>query len=83
MQENSSGVNTQSFIQPLEKKMLFFLKKLSPCEERKGKIIYLKIEVNEGCYMIFKTFDEYLKIKEKVSKELSGKFGCTVGITEP
>jgi len=33
--------------------------------------------------MIFKTFDEYLRRKEKVSKELSGKFGCIVGITEP
>jgi hypothetical protein len=32
--------------------------------------------------MIFKTFDEYLKIKEKVINELSGKFGCIVGITE-
>jgi hypothetical protein len=33
--------------------------------------------------MIFKTFDEYLRRKEKVSKELFGKFGCIVGITEP
>jgi hypothetical protein len=81
--ENSSGVNTQSFIQPLPKKMLYFLKKLSPCEERKEKTIYLKIEVNEVSYMIFKTFDAYLKIKEKVSKELHGKLGCIVRITEP
>jgi len=36
-----------------------------------------------GVNMIFKTFDEYLRRKEKVSKELSGKFGCIVGITEP
>jgi molybdopterin synthase catalytic subunit len=28
--------------------------------------------------MIFKTFDEYLKIKEKVIDELSEKFGCIV-----
>lgn len=32
--------------------------------------------------MIFKTLDEYLRIKEEVAKELSGKFGCIVGITE-
>ena len=28
--------------------------------------------------MIFKTLDEYLRIKEEVAKELSGKFGCIV-----
>jgi hypothetical protein len=33
--------------------------------------------------MIFKVFEDYLRKKEEVIKELSGKFGCIVGITEP
>jgi hypothetical protein len=33
--------------------------------------------------MIFKVFKDYLRKKENIGKELSKKFGCIVGISEP